>query len=199
MNILLSEAIISTSCFPEAAIVRIKDVSLKARTEKWSLDEFEIQRILQLFEHPTETREQGFTLGAVPYTSIRVDGSSIYGKRDDDALRMSLYGDTNPSNPLYPYSRIQKPSSELKPTTFDPNFISKNVILSYQDRYVSDREKMIISPPRATSPAPSFKVYSGIILLKTQSYLLLGIYDSHPGMAVEALERLADYFRHTKR
>ena len=30
-------------------------------------------------------------------------------------------------------------------------------------------------------------------------FFLIGLYDRHPGMAVEAMERLADWFRSKKR
>ncbi|KAI9183796.1 Profilin-4 [Blastocladiella emersonii ATCC 22665] len=63
----------------------------------------------------------------------------------------------------------------------------------------TERDKTVVEVVRPSSATFAIKRYDGIIICRTVMYHIIGIYDRHPGMAVEAMERLADYFRSKNR
>ncbi|KAJ1509444.1 hypothetical protein HMI54_006485 [Coelomomyces lativittatus] len=207
MNTLLTESILSTYCFPHAAIYRRKDCSVKVRTMNWPMSSSDTDKLNDLFEEAVETREQGFVLGGVPYRSIRVDDRSIYGKRDEDALALLELQQQPPPQPqqmqlalpssLSPSSRgsstsIMPGSSTSSPTSTSMGPSPGPGSTTHPPEKI---DKSVVEVQRPTSATSTPRAYHGIIICRTHQYFVLGIYDAHPGMAVEAMERLADYFR----
>ncbi|KNE54383.1 hypothetical protein AMAG_00359 [Allomyces macrogynus ATCC 38327] len=197
MNTLLAETVLSTYCFPHAAIIRRKDLLAKARTPEFPLSGTDLQRLTTLFEHPMVTREQGFTLGTRLYKAIRVDGASIYGKLDEEAMAVLaqlaatatpiVQGDGAPSD--------APPSSNGGGgivTAAAPMSTMATTKSAAADR---DKDKTIVEVVRPSTASIQLQTHQGIIICRTVMYFIVGIYDRHPGMAVEAMERLADYFR----
>ncbi|KAJ3373931.1 Profilin-4 [Allomyces arbusculus] len=211
MNTLLAETVLSTYCFPHAAIIRRKDLLAKARTPEFPLSGTDLQRLTTLFEHPMVTREQGFTLGARLYKAIRVDGASIYGKLDEEAMAVltqlaatgtlvaqddSAPNDTTPSSNGGGGGGGLVTAATLAPTAMTTTTTTTTAKSAAADR---DKDKTIVEVVRPSTASIQLQTYQGIIICRTVMYFIVGIYDRHPGMAVEAMERLADYFRSKNR
>ncbi|KNE56037.1 hypothetical protein AMAG_01881 [Allomyces macrogynus ATCC 38327] len=201
MNTLLAETVLSTNCFLHAAIIRRKDLLAKARTPEFPLSGTDLQRLTTLFEHPMVTREQGFTLGARLYKAIRVDGASIYGKLDEEAMAVlaQLAATATPVAQGDGVPNDVAPSSNgggglVTAATSAPTTTATKPAAT--DR---DKDKTIVEVVRPSTASIQLQTHQGIIICRTVIYFIVGIYDRHPGMAVEAMERLADYFRSKNR
>jgi hypothetical protein len=188
MNTLLSEAVLSTNCFPHAAIVRRKDAMAKARTRDFPLTVPDLQSLAGLFDHPSLIRDQGFTIGNRVYKSIRLDGASVYGKMDEEATAQQMYS-FNPNGEELNYDNA--PSNGNDEGSGKPMVSLPGAGL--------DRDRTIVDVDRPPDGLVGYRKFDGIVICKTEIYFLVGIYDRHPGMAVEAMERLADYFRSKNR
>ncbi|KAI9140108.1 hypothetical protein BKA69DRAFT_1039579 [Paraphysoderma sedebokerense] len=153
MNSLLDEILLSTGAFAHAAIIRRKDMVLKAKSSLFPIPN-EISKIPKLFEQPLNTREQGFTLGGLPYKAVRVDQWSIYARVDKDGLELMRYE--------------QRKNSDAMTSAF-----------------LNEKHREMTGEP----------TIEGMISCRTGMFFIVGFYQSHPGIAVEAAEKLADYFR----
>ncbi|KAJ3367151.1 Profilin-4 [Allomyces javanicus] len=206
MNTLLAETVLSTFCFPHAAIIRRKDLLAKARTPEFPLSGTDLQRLTTLFEHPMVTREQGFTLGFRLYKAIRVDGASIYGKLDEEAMAVLAQlaatatpvaqGDGVPNDGAPSGNGGGGGGLVTAATSAPPPAMTTMTKSVAADR---DKDKTIVEVVRPSTASIQLQTHQGIIICRTVMYFIVGIYDRHPGMAVEAMERLADYFRSKNR
>eukprot|EP00795_Rhopilema_esculentum_P017135 gene17135-8665_t len=83
---LLQDSLIATGNVDNCAIVRKKDVSLRASSSGFTLSTSDIEDLVEAFKHPTQTREDGVQLHGIKYKCVRADKFSIYAKRDDVGL-----------------------------------------------------------------------------------------------------------------
>lgn len=121
MQNLLHEALIATGHVENGAIIRKKDISLRASSAGFSLTNDQMERFVTAFRDPPRTREEGLYFNDRKYQCVRADTSSIYAK----------------------YEKI------------------------------------------------------GVVLVKTGSLIVVGTYNDnmYPSVCVEAVEKLASYFK----
>ncbi|ORZ38803.1 hypothetical protein BCR44DRAFT_34952 [Catenaria anguillulae PL171] len=221
MNALLSESLLQTHCFSHAAIIKRKDLVIKARTPDWPIARDELDKVMALFDQPSVAREQGVTLGGCPYRVVRADQTSIYGKVDDEGVNtlrtlgmaptrilgqketqlvgivggggggnLTVNGGGNAAGVKASGQNLGGQGASVQSPS------SAGGAGQEQASERSDKDKTVVEvirPPISSSFAS--KRYDGIIVCRTGMYVLVGVYDRHPGMAVEAMERLADWFR----
>ncbi|KAI9221040.1 hypothetical protein BC828DRAFT_96565 [Blastocladiella britannica] len=251
MNTLLSESLLLTHCFSNAAIVRRKDLTPKARTAEWPLTSTDLDKLDAMFEHPVTAREQGIVLGNTPYRVLRADQHSIYGKLDEDTQALmrqqeelaksqeqqQYSGDasilaesagggtaattttgaataTAPAGATDPApaaasttggrSTQQQNHTNLRPVSSatastSPGTPGTPFPGTPDDGSRPDRDKAVVQVVRPPASTMGGGKYDGILICCTGMFYLIGIYDRHPGMAVEAMERLADWFRSKRR
>ncbi|XP_071818457.1 profilin-4-like isoform X2 [Apostichopus japonicus] len=82
MQNLLHEALIDTRHVENGAIIRRKDVSLRASSAGFSLSNDQMERFVAAFRDPPRTREEGLFFNERKYKCVRADTSSIYAKCD---------------------------------------------------------------------------------------------------------------------
>ncbi|XP_065057871.1 profilin-4-like isoform X2 [Rhopilema esculentum] len=64
---LLQDSLIATGNVDNCAIVRKKDVSLRASSSGFTLSTSDIEDLVEAFKHPTQTREDGVQLHGIKY------------------------------------------------------------------------------------------------------------------------------------
>ncbi|KAL7750839.1 Profilin-4 [Sorochytrium milnesiophthora] len=219
MNTLLQEAILATHCFSQAIIVRRKDHLVKAKTKGCTLTSQDFFRLHELFEHPIATREQGFTVANVPYKAIRVDANSIYGKLDEDALLLlqiqkaadaaatengrstdDRHGDDDGDNSDDDQAdnNNNADGGDAAAAAKKKTHKTRKHAHGADDSGGRAKHEVEVLRPH-TSAVVQGKQFDGIIVCKTVLFLIIGIYDHHPALAVECMERLAEYFRSKNR
>lgn len=90
MNILLNEALLDTKQISNAAIIRIRDGIIRAKSQNFSvifgltlqISDEEYKIICNAFDNPqyARTSDNGIYLMDVPYKAVRADSQSVYGK-----------------------------------------------------------------------------------------------------------------------
>ncbi|ESO94843.1 hypothetical protein LOTGIDRAFT_189091 [Lottia gigantea] len=83
---LLHDALISTDNVQQCAIIRRKDLSIRASSVGFHLYPDQVQLLLDSFRNPPQTREEGIYFDDRQYKCVRADKNSIYGKCDDRGL-----------------------------------------------------------------------------------------------------------------
>ncbi|XP_050392787.1 profilin-4 [Patella vulgata] len=83
---LLHDALISTDNVQQCAIIRRKDLSVRACSVGLHLYQDQVQLLLDLFRNPPQTREEGIYFDDRQYKCVRADKNSIYGKCNDKGL-----------------------------------------------------------------------------------------------------------------
>ncbi|XP_038076288.1 profilin-4-like isoform X2 [Patiria miniata] len=79
---LLHGALIATEHVENSAIIRRRDVSLRASSAGFTVSNDQIQRFIDAFKDPSATREKGLYFNDRIYQCVRADKSSIYAKSD---------------------------------------------------------------------------------------------------------------------
>ncbi|XP_003729111.1 profilin-4 isoform X2 [Strongylocentrotus purpuratus] len=79
---LLHDALIATGHVENCAIVRRKDISLRASSAGFTLSGDEMQKLIDAFKDPPRTRQEGLYFHDKLYKCVRADKNSIYAKCD---------------------------------------------------------------------------------------------------------------------
>ncbi|XP_071801243.1 profilin-4-like isoform X2 [Asterias amurensis] len=87
---LLHDALIATEHVENCAIIRRRDVSLRASSAGFSVNSDQIQRFIDAFKDPSATREKGLYFNDRMYQCVRADKSSIYAKASTEKLGVVL-------------------------------------------------------------------------------------------------------------
>lgn len=83
---LLHDALIATGHVENCAIIRRKDVSLRASSAGFTLSHDQIQKFIDAFKNPPRTRDEGLFFNDKMYKCVRADKNSIYAKSDKIGL-----------------------------------------------------------------------------------------------------------------
>ncbi|XP_071485145.1 profilin-4-like [Diadema antillarum] len=79
---LLHDALIATGHVENCAIIRRKDISLRASSAGFTLTADEMQKLIDAFKDPPRTRQDGLYFHERHYKCVRADKNSIYAKCD---------------------------------------------------------------------------------------------------------------------
>ncbi|XP_041461933.1 profilin-4-like [Lytechinus variegatus] len=83
---LLHDALIATGHVENCAIIRRKDISLRASSAGFTLTGDEMQKMIDAFKDPPRTRLEGLYFHNRLYKCVRADKNSIYAKCDKDGI-----------------------------------------------------------------------------------------------------------------
>ncbi|KAI9012800.1 Profilin-4 [Gaertneriomyces sp. JEL0708] len=85
MNSFIDEALLATKHVDQAAIIRIKDGAVKAKSQKFWMSSQEWGQIQNAFANPREVRtlDPGLTVLDQDFRVIRADQVAVYAKNDD--------------------------------------------------------------------------------------------------------------------
>ncbi|KAI8907852.1 profilin-4-like protein [Gorgonomyces haynaldii] len=91
MNSLLQEALIQTKHISQAAIIRQKDGSIKAKSANFQFSQEELDKITNAFVSPRDLRtgDNGIVFMENFYKPVRADKFSIYAKNEKSGLIIS--------------------------------------------------------------------------------------------------------------
>ncbi|KAI1897861.1 hypothetical protein AGOR_G00087620 [Albula goreensis] len=83
---LITDCLIDTKHVETAAVITVKNATQSAASHKFKLQEKQVQMLINLFQHTTLIREEGFGFLGKTYTCVRADGNSIYAKSGGHGL-----------------------------------------------------------------------------------------------------------------